>query len=148
MGFPALVLYTAHSVARSIIPLPPVSFLLFVGASIKSRASLSDPCHLGREQAITEEPRKLLVDSGGFELVEMAEANWCCGGAGSYNLSHPEMSHEILARKLSRIADTGAELVTTACPACLIQIASGVWSHGWQRPVRHLVELLADRQGV
>jgi len=104
-----------------------------------------DPCHLGRQQAITEEPRKLLVDSGGFELVEMAEANWCCGGAGSYNLSHPEMAHEILARKLGRIADTGAELVTTACPACLIQIASGVRSHGWQRPVRHLVELLAER---
>ncbi len=75
----------------------------------------------------------------------MAEANWCCGGAGSYNLSHPEMSQEILARKLSRIADTRADVIATACPACLIQIASGVRPSGRRQPVRHVVELLAER---
>ena len=107
-----------------------------------------DPCHLGREQEITEQPRKLLVDVGGFELVEMAEANWCCGGAGSYNLSHPEMSQQVLARKLDHIAETGAEMVTTACPACIIQLDYGVRSRGWQRPVRHVVELLAERHGL
>lgn len=103
-----------------------------------------DPCHLGRMQEITEQPRKLLVDAG-FELVEMAESNWCCGGAGSYNLSHPEMSREILARKMDRIEATGADIIATACPACIIQIASGSRRSAHPRPVRHVVELLAER---
>lgn len=102
-----------------------------------------DPCHLGRHQGITEAPRRLLVDSAGMKLMEMAESNWCCGGAGSYNLSHPELSEEILARKIARISETGAETVCTACPACIIQISSGIG-----RPVRHVVEVLADRQGL
>lgn len=107
-----------------------------------------DPCYLGREQGVTEQPRKLLVDVGGFELVEMAEANWCCGGAGSYNLSNPQMSQQVLGRKLDRIADTGAEVVATACPACIIQIEYGARTRGWQRPVRHVAELLAERHGI
>jgi len=100
------------------------------------------------EQGVTEQPRKLLVDVGGFELVEMAESNWCCGGAGSYNLSHPEMSQQVLARKLDRIAATEAEMVATACPACIIQIDSGVRARGWSRPVSHVTELVAQRQGI
>ncbi len=107
-----------------------------------------DPCHLGRQQKIIQQPRKLLVDAGGFKLVEMAESNWCCGGAGSYNLSHPEMSREILARKLSRIEATGAEIVSTACPACLIQLSSGARTLPHPHPVRHVVELLAERLGL
>jgi len=97
---------------------------------------------------VTEQPRKLLVDVGGFELVEMAEANWCCGGAGSYNLSNPQMSQQVLGRKLDRIADTGAEVVATACPACIVQIEYGARTRGWQRPVRHVAELLAERHGI
>lgn len=116
-------------------------------AATGTTVTYHDPCHLGRLQGITEAPRKLLVDAGGFKLVEMVEANWCCGGAGSYNLTHPEMSREILARKMRRIADTNAEIVSTACPACLIQIGSGIRSSDVQRPVRHVVELLAERQG-
>ncbi len=107
-----------------------------------------DPCHLGREQGVTEQPRRLLVDVGGFELVEMAEANWCCGGAGSYNLSHPQMSRQVLARKLDRIAETGAEVVATACPACIIQINSGIRARGWPQPARHVTQLVAQRQGI
>ena len=105
-----------------------------------------DPCHLSRGQEISEQPRRLLVDAGGFQLAEMAESNWCCGGAGSYNLSHPQMSQEILSRKLDRIADTQADVVATACPACIIQIGCGVRSRGWALPVRHVVELVAAAQ--
>ena len=115
-------------------------------SSAETTVTYHDPCHLGRQQGITEAPRKLLVDSG-CKLVEMAESGWCCGGAGSYNLSHPEMSQEILARKMSRIADTGAEVVTTSCPACIIQLESGVRSHGLGQPVRHVVEVLTKRLG-
>ncbi len=96
-------------------------------------------------QEITEPPRKLLVDAAGLELVEMAESNWCCGGAGSYNLSHPDMSRQILARKMDRIQATGADIIATACPACIIQIASGSRRSANPRPVRHVVELLAER---
>ena len=105
-----------------------------------------DPCHLARAQAVTEQPRRLLVDVGGFRLTEMAEPDWCCGGAGSYHLSHPQMSQEILSRKLHRIADTQADVVATACPACIIQIGCGVRGRGWQTPVRHVVELIAAAQ--
>jgi len=108
-------------------------------------ATYHDPCHLSRQQGVTEPPRKLLVDTAGYRLVEMAESNWCCGGAGSYNLSHPEMAREILARKMSRIDATGAEIVCTACPACIIQLASGSRASAGQRPVRHVVELLSER---
>ena len=104
-----------------------------------------DPCHLGRQQEVTVAPRKLLVDAAGLKLVEMAESNWCCGGAGSYNLSHPEMSREILARKMSRIDATQADIICTACPACIIQISSGSRDSANPRPVRHVVELLAER---
>ena len=108
-----------------------------------------DPCHLGRQQGITEAPRKLLVDAGGFELSEMAESNWCCGGAGSYNLSHPELSKEVLARKMSRISETGAEIISTACPACLIQLDFGArTSDDRPRAVRHVIELIAERLGL
>ncbi len=106
-----------------------------------------DPCHLEHRQEIIEQPRKLLVDAGDFELVEMAEANWCCEEAGSYNLSNPQMSQQVLTRKLDRIAGTEAEVVVaTACPACcIIQIGYSVRERGWQRLVRHVVELLAER---
>ncbi len=107
-----------------------------------------DPCHLCRTQGITEQPRQLLVDAGGFQLREMREADWCCGAAGSYNLTHPEMSFAILDRKLDRIAETGADLVATACPACIMQLSYGARRRRWQRPVRHVAELLAAQHGL
>ena len=65
------------------------------------RVTYHDPCHLGRKQGVTEEPRAMLRRIPGLELVEMREGDWCCGGAGSYNLSNPDMSEKILARKLN-----------------------------------------------
>jgi len=117
-------------------------------AASGSVVTYHDPCHLVRGQGITEQPRKLLTDVGGFELAELPEADWCCGGAGSYNIAHPEMSLDVLDRKLDRINQTGAEAVATACPACIIQIDYGVRQRNWQRPVKHVAELLAQRQGL
>jgi glycolate oxidase iron-sulfur subunit len=107
-----------------------------------------DPCHLGRAQGIREQPRKLLVDVGGFELREMADADRCCGGAGSYNLTHPGLSRTILGQKLDRAEATEAEVVATACPACIMQLDWGSRERGLTRPVRHVAELLAERQGL
>lgn len=107
-----------------------------------------DPCHLRRGQGIIEPPRKLLTDVGGFDLRELPEADWCCGGAGSYNLAHPELSLSVLERKLTRVAETGAEVVASACPSCVIQLSYGERRQGGARPVRHVAELLAERQGL
>lgn len=107
-----------------------------------------DPCHLGRAQGVREAPRKLLVDVGGFELHELPEAERCCGGAGSYNLTHPTMSRAVLGRKLDNVDTTGAEVLATACPACVMQLAWGHRERHSQRPVRHVAEMLAERQGL
>lgn len=107
-----------------------------------------DPCHLGRSQGIREQPRKLLVDAGGFELREMAEADRCCGGAGSYNIAHPRLSRAILQPKLDHARATGAEIIATACPACIMQLSWGCRERGESFTVRHVAELLAERQGL
>jgi glycolate oxidase iron-sulfur subunit len=107
-----------------------------------------DPCHLGRGQGIREAPRRLLTEGAGATLVELPEADWCCGGAGSYNLTHPEMSLAILQRKLDNVRSTGAPTVATACPACLIQIGYGLRREGSSVQPRHVAEILAQAQGI
>ena len=107
-----------------------------------------DPCHLGRGQGICEAPRRLLTEAAGATLVELPEADWCCGGAGSYNLSHPEMSLAILRRKLDNIGRTGAQTVATACPACLIQLAYGLRQDSSPTQTRHVAEIVAHAQGL
>jgi glycolate oxidase iron-sulfur subunit len=107
-----------------------------------------DPCHLGRGQGIREAPRKLLTEAAGATLVELPEADWCCGGAGSYNLSHPEMSLAILRRKLDNIGRTRAQTVATACPACLIQLSYGLRQDASPTQTRHVAEIVAYAQGI
>jgi len=107
-----------------------------------------DPCHLARGLGVTEEPRKLLTDVGGFQVREMAEADWCCGGAGSYNLTHADLSAQILQRKTARIDETGADVVVTACPACVIQLDYGMRHAHGHKPVRHVAEVLCDTRQV
>ena len=103
-----------------------------------------DPCHLNRYQDIREEPRALLRAIPGLELREHAEHDWCCGGAGSFNISHRDMSMAILDRKMSNIAAVDAPVVATSCPACIVQLRYGARRHGMDVPVRHVAEILAD----
>jgi len=112
------------------------------------KVTYHDPCHLGRGQGLREAPRRLLREGAGAELVELPEADWCCGGAGSYNITHPDLSLAILQRKLENIARTGASTVATACPSCLIQLAYGLRRVGSPVQVRHVAEILAAAQGV
>lgn len=107
-----------------------------------------DPCHLGRGQGVTEEPRRLLREAAGAKLVELPEANWCCGGAGTYNLAHPQRSEAILQRKVANIESTGAEIVATACPACLLQLRHGLRMSGSGAVVKHVAEIVAEAQGL
>lgn len=118
------------------------------GGGARRTVTYHDPCHLRRGQGIIDEPRKLLTDVGGLELRELAEADWCCGGAGSYNIAHPELSLQVLERKMQRVDESGAEVLATACPACVIQLDYGRRAREWERPVRHVAELLAEGQGI
>jgi glycolate oxidase iron-sulfur subunit len=111
------------------------------------RVTYHDPCHASRYQGLREEPRRLLRSIPGLELVEMEEADWCCGGAGTFSITHPQLSRRILDRKMENVARTEAQTLATLCPSCIIQL-----SHGARRrelPVRvlHVSQLLAEAQG-
>ena len=111
---------------------------------LKLRVTYHDPCHLGRKQGVTEAPREMLKRIPGIEFVEMTESDWCCGGAGSYNLSNPDLSADIVARKMGHVEATGADTLVTACPACVIQLAHGAREAGLNVKVRHLTEVLEE----
>ena len=103
-----------------------------------------DPCHLSHHLHVTEEPRELLKQMNGIEYRELPEANWCCGGAGTYNITNRELSSKILSRKMDNVKKTGADVLLTACPGCMIQLAYGVRTHGLPVKVMHINELLYD----
>ncbi len=104
-----------------------------------------DPCHAVRGQNLVEPPRKALQSLSGVEFREMPEADWCCGGAGSYALSHFEIAMKVLERKIDNVEKTGADVLATSCPACMIQLSYGVRRRGLPIRVCHLSELIRGR---
>jgi glycolate oxidase iron-sulfur subunit len=80
----------------------------------------------------------------GLKLVELAEASWCCGSAGVYNLVQPEMAGALLERKMKHIRSTGASVVATGNPGCVLQIINGARQSGLNLRVVHPVTLLAE----
>lgn len=112
--------------------------------TITARATYQDPCHLGHAQRVRSAPRKLLAAIPGLELIELKEAEICCGSAGVYNVVHNEMADRLLENKMRRINETAAELVLTANPGCLLQLRAGVQREGGNRRVLHVVELLDE----
>jgi glycolate oxidase iron-sulfur subunit len=106
------------------------------------RATYQDPCHLAHAQGIRRQPRDLLARVHGVELVEMADADVCCGSAGSYNLTQPDYADRLLARKCEAILATGARAVISANPGCMLQIEAGLRARGSPLPVLHVVEVL------
>lgn len=109
--------------------------------------TVHDPCHLVRGQGLAREVRDLLRAVPGVTLTEMAEPAACCGGAGSFSLDHYELADAIRRRKVADIEATGAATVVTGCPSCRMHIAEGLEKAGKGRPVRHLVDLLAEAYG-
>jgi glycolate oxidase iron-sulfur subunit len=106
------------------------------------RVAYDDPCHLLHGQRVREEPRRLLRAIPGLQLLDVKEADWCCGSAGIYNLLHPELSQQILARKIHHLAAVNPDVIATGNPGCLLQIGVGAKAHGLAVPVVHPVELL------
>jgi glycolate oxidase iron-sulfur subunit len=103
-----------------------------------------DPCHLKKSLGVAAQPRALLQADPGLRLTEMAESDWCCGCGGSFNLQNYEISAAIGKRKCANIHLSGAGLVATGCPACMLQITDLLSQAGGQVQVKHVVELYAE----
>lgn len=101
-----------------------------------------DPCHLAHGQKVRDQPRKLLAAIPGLRVVEMENSDRCCGSAGIYNLTHPEMSQELLREKMASIAQTAAEAVVAPNPGCMLQLSYGARTYGPRLTVLHLMDLL------
>jgi glycolate oxidase iron-sulfur subunit len=111
-------------------------------ASLPLRVTYQDSCHLLHGQKIREAPRKLMRAIPGVELAEMAMADYCCGSAGSYNVTETQASLEILAEKMKHARATGASVIVTANPGCLLQMRAGAEIHSTGQEVLHVIELL------
>jgi glycolate oxidase iron-sulfur subunit len=106
------------------------------------RVAYHDPCHLAHAQKVRAAPRRLLAALPGIELVDLPNADWCCGSAGIYNLTHPDMADSQLERKLDSIAQVAPELVVASNPGCLLHMARGARARGMGARMVHLVEVL------
>ncbi|MEW6624649.1 MAG: (Fe-S)-binding protein [Bacillota bacterium] len=104
-----------------------------------------DPCHLKRTENGKTAPRELLRRlAPAYEYVEMGLADRCCGSAGSFNISHYHLSQKIASKKVMSIIESGADIVVTACPSCMMQLSHALINQKSDVVVKHLVELVAD----
>lgn len=110
----------------------------------KVKVTYHDPCHLANAQGIKDQPRELLRRIPGVELVEMKDANRCCGGSGTYSLTHYDMSMKILDKKMDNAMLTGASKIATCCPSCTMQLRYGVSRSNMKAEVIHPVVLLSE----
>ena len=107
------------------------------------RIGYHDPCHLAHGQKVRSEPRALLKKLAGVELVDLPNSDWCCGSAGVYNLTHPDMAATQLERKLDSIRKVAPDLVVASNPGCLLHMARGAREQGLEVGMTHLVDALA-----
>lgn len=111
------------------------------------RVTYHDPCHLKRGQGISREPRELIRMVPGVELVEMENADSCCGGAGTFAYTHHDLSRKVGSHKAASIRKTGAEYVVTPCPSCTMQLEDILNHEGAGIPVIHPVQILDKAYG-
>jgi glycolate oxidase iron-sulfur subunit len=114
------------------------------GGAPRQVVTYHESCHLCHGQKISAQPRALLRAIPGLHLVELPEATWCCGSAGIYNLTQPEMAGQLLQRKVDHIVSTRAEVVATGNPGCLLQLINGCRERGLELRVAHPITLLAE----
>ena len=101
-----------------------------------------DPCHLAHGQRVRSEPRRLLEAIPGLKLIEMAGSDRCCGSAGIYNITHPDMSQHLLKEKMQSVADTECQGVVAPNPGCMLQLRFGAQQYGPAVEIYHLMDLL------
>jgi Fe-S oxidoreductase len=100
-------------------------------------------CHL-RAAGVTKEPRELLRQISGMRYIEMRDADRCAGGAGTFIVKNNEASQRIFERKRRGIVESGADVVATSCPACIIQLKTGMKNN---IPVKHIAQILDEAYG-
>jgi glycolate oxidase iron-sulfur subunit len=106
-----------------------------------------DACHLAHAQRITKPPRELVGALAGKNFVDLPESDVCCGSAGSYNLTEPEMAERLQRRKVENILKTGAKVVVTTNPGCILQIRAGLKKAGAEDVrVMHVADYLVKRE--
>jgi glycolate oxidase iron-sulfur subunit len=105
------------------------------------RVAYHDACHLAHGQGVRQQPRELLAAIPGLETVAVDESDICCGSAGIFNLVQPEMAASLGRRKAGHLAATGADIVVTSNPGCMLQIRSAQGA-AEMRPVLHIVEVI------
>lgn len=115
-----------------------------VGASLPLRVAYDAPCHLLHGQRVEKPPLSLLRSIPGLELVPLAGSDECCGGAGIYGITHPKLGGRIGMDKVEAIRESGAEVVATGNPGCIMQIGAGLRMAGLPVDVVHPVELLDE----
>jgi glycolate oxidase iron-sulfur subunit len=101
-----------------------------------------DACHLGHAQGVRAQPRALLRDVPGLELREIADPELCCGSAGIWNVLNPGPAAELGDRKAAAVLATGADLLVTANPGCLMQVAAAVRRAGGTIGLAHTAQVL------
>lgn len=111
------------------------------------RVAYQDACHLAHGQGIRLAPRKLLQQIPGLELVPLPESDSCCGSAGIYNVTHPEMASALLEKKIAQIRGTGASAVAAANPGCILQLRAGARQGAPGLQVLHVIDLLDRAYG-
>jgi len=106
-----------------------------------------DACHLAHPQRITMQPRELIKAVAAENFVELPESDVCCGSAGSYNLTEPEMAGRLQRRKVENILQTGAQIVVTTNPGCILQLRAGLKKAGARVEVLHIADFLSRALG-
>lgn len=114
------------------------------GAPLPLKVVMDPPCHLLHAQRVSDPPIRMLEAVPGLTLLPLRDADRCCGGAGVYGITHPELGGEIGGDKVAAILETGADVVATGNPGCHMQIGAGLHLAGDPKPVVHPVELLAE----
>ncbi len=123
-----------------VLKLPSVAYK--ARPDLKSKkVTWHDSCHLNRYLGVKEQPRKIIQSLKDIEYREMIRPDWCCGMAGSFSMYYYDLSKKIADKKMETIKGTGADIVATACPGCMIQLIDNTMRHKMPVKVMHLIEL-------
>jgi glycolate oxidase iron-sulfur subunit len=124
-----------------VLQLPPSAYQAAPWVKGK-KVTWHDPCHLVRHLGVKEQPRTILKSMKDIEYVEMPEAGVCCGMAGSFSISHYEISKKIADRKAQSIRTTGADIVATGCPGCELQLIDSMVRNNMGVTVKNIMDLI------
>lgn len=114
-----------------------------LGATYRGRVTYHDSCHLLRTLGVRNQPRRLLSQVRGIELVEMVDSDRCCGFGGAFSIKYPGISTAMVAEKVTNILDTGADTVVGCDMGCLMNIEGFLSRNNYPVKVKHIAQILA-----